>query len=562
MSSGVALQWVAWTVFNYGVSVGQRQIGSGLSIFGPFLLLRIGFFSAVIPGTMTGLMAALYSSPMQKMIASIGAAIFWLNVVDAIYFVIGSDWQIVAAWAPVPQVPVHISPSETEILFSVLSNFVGGALAGGVIGYVTSFFADARAVALPNMLKPERLLFVWVSLGLCVLPIVVYFCVFYQLPTSVRLHLDDWTALSFRFFGPSLPYSGVVDSPVAIGAEIVVSGSFPPEVTLRYSGTGESKDTSTPTTVTIASLPSSSGVSLLRRFQVDEIDTILESARVQYKGTVSSERIALQGVQVLAVNVGRQEVSSGTQRESYRLALPWRQYIGVSRAQEDFRNLVPEAVVEGLLGTGRGISTSTVVVRGLRGGEVTSPARGRVAVLLQTGGKLRIVLGGKDIVIDGSMEDVRRSPGGFEGGPANAALLVFESRGEGGQLAFSAGAFLACVECSASLRVRDVSRYKVGDVELRTSVGSVEVALKEYTMRNEGELYLGGEELNLEALGRSGFTVTGYGHPVLLNNVSLSQSLWSSTTLLEKLIVPAVIGVPSLLISVIRRRGRRAKGGA
>jgi len=226
---------------------------------------------------------------------------------------------------------------------------------------------------------------------------------------------------------------------------------------------------------------------------------------------------------------------------------------------------VPEAVKQGLAVTREEPEVSTVVLRGLRRAEVTSPARRRIAVLIDTGGwsgrSLRISLAnGEWITVEMSTGGDTRSPnGGGNSATASAALLVFDSGSEQGQLVVGGGDFLACSSCAASFRAMGVLRYKVGDVDLRSSVGSLGVSLNEYTLKKEGELYLGGEELTFRPVRDLEFALNGFARPVLLNDVALSRSFWSSTTIVEKLLLLAAGGMVSMLGDALRRRWSRRR---
>jgi len=451
---GIAVVWIGfliqpllWNLFNYGFLATQVTTQDLLNVGSkiPAALLLLALSPAILPGTVTGLAAALYTSRVEKVISATLAAIASLIIADVIFFAWDSQRILISStWAPTPQSWVTVPTSWNEILFSIVSNVLGGAIGGSLIGYASSLCPPLRTTTASPIPLPRRP----VLLSLCVtalfFPFFLYFLLLYHLPAPVRLNVVDWTKFSFLFLGSGLPYSGSVLTPFSINAGLLVTGPFSSDVTLRYEPSPRTrKDGAMATTsVIVATLPTRLPADLRNNLHLADIDKVLHGATVHHKAVVPYGKIVLHGVgSFVAIRQERQKKGDLAYAQRFNLFLPWRHRIEMSREFRDMVTAFSERAqfYEDLLVPTSVPPVSTLAMRGLSGGELELVGGSRVAILIDftpssssrpagvSGGPQRITLpDGKTIAIDFGGSS---SPGGTgrtasADGPAAVLLIL------------------------------------------------------------------------------------------------------------------------------------------
>jgi hypothetical protein len=549
---GAALQIVAWSAFNQGATAGTQVLLTALE----WIPLIVGAVTGTFAGALGGVAAAVGRSVLQKVLYSVIATIAGFIVSDIVVF------------ATTPDVPMP-----GWIPFSLLSNVLGGALAGTLIGGV-SWLAGHRALVPAAIRQRPVTSLVVLLLTVSIVPLF-YFVFVYHFPQQVRFELEDWTAIRFEYLAPYLHQEGRpgVSRLTLLGTVVEVAlGTSTSTIALEWLGSlnAQRPTGSSQREITIASVSPRRFVQLTRQEAARgrRIASLLRAAEVKYRGRVGEGTLEITGEDLaIGLRVDRlfesppDRAATGAEIESVRADLEFERGRVIQLWQlqsfltpEVQRRWFPEKA-------GTSVDLKALNLAGMVGGRLKLQAEGPLVVWVRP---LRKGDPAEEVVIQlpggATVKAPARygNPGAGEDDASSIVLLVVEGAGPGtgvrAEVPLGDNPSVLCVRCWTTFAGWDGYQAVVGKVLIHGARGHLEM---DGSPREIGgrDVSLGTGSMSIEDLVSGRLLMEGQSQHVGVGGVVLTRTLWEGVSTAER--VGLLAGCATLVLAIRKLMRRR-----
>jgi hypothetical protein len=528
---GFFLEPTVWMIFNYGpLKIGEI---ANFVLAENFRTWR--FLIEAGPAAFACAIAAITGGPRRdRMIRSALATIVMLTMTDTVRLVFIEGAETSSAW-----------------FFAMLSNILGGAAAGVIVGFVSKLISaslmevEAPSPALSSS-RARRIMLSGAAGGILALT-AAYLLFFYHLPVYTTARLTDWRYLKFQFHGTE----GTGAKPVSIRTSAFQIGSFDKTITIEVSNTSnDSTSPGRPVQVSVFELGRRPGKGLARARPAP-------GRPPYYEGLMPKGDIRVTGRRFVAAIIMGEASPGGPPRTA--IFVPRFEELVLARVKDHVHSalrgetaaLAPEGG-----GAIRDDTDGWLVARTVDDGRVVLDRVQRFSIHLWglaegagRGAPVEEIALGDHVLRIPSQGDGSASPG-------TAVGIVVES-GEALWAAMPLGDLWSCRECEVDFGGRDRLYLKqVRNVHIGDARGRLTSPSESRDLSEDDRIVLGGGPFVIETRPNGGLMLTGRGAPIMINDGVMSKTAWSSVpNEIKAVLIGAVAtGIWGIAARVQRRR--------
>lgn len=171
---GPLLELSVWLALNRGLALAWDYVATIL-VEDCLCELRSGLDFAILPGTLTGVLASTGPTLKQQLFRASLTAVLSLIFADV------------------------VTASGSRLLFSIASDIIGGVLAALLIAPVNYWIHELIAAPVATQRLVRWKLVGVLMFGVVVLTATIYYVFIHQLPAQVDLTFKDWTTLGLKY---------------------------------------------------------------------------------------------------------------------------------------------------------------------------------------------------------------------------------------------------------------------------------------------------------------------------------------------------------------------------